>query len=112
MGHLKRICKDAFSVARAIQETSSSELFGGPGSDFLRRVCILEPEIFRFAEMILRDRRSTSYDLASLFRGRRSSLDRWSGKIAKRIGTRPSALHSNEEVSQDCFVFNIVKFKN
>ena len=44
--------------------------------------------------MILRDRCSTSYDLASLFRGRRSSLDRWSGKIAKRIGTRPSALHS------------------
>ena len=60
---------------------------------FPERGCILEPQIFRFAEMILRDRCSTSYDLASLFRGRRSSLDRWSGKIAKRIGTRPSALH-------------------
>ena len=34
------------------------------------------------------------YDLASLFRGARISLDRWSGKIAKRIGTRLSALHS------------------
>ena len=44
--------------------------------------------------MILRDRCSTSYDLASLFRGRRSSLDRWSGKIAKRIATRASALQS------------------
>ena len=33
--------------------------------------------------MILRDRCSTLYDLASLFRGRRSSLDRWSGKIAE-----------------------------
>ena len=43
--------------------------------------------------MILRDRCSTSYDLASLFRGR-SSLDRWTGIIAKRIGTRPSAPHS------------------
>ena len=32
-----------------------------------------------FAEMILRDRCSTSYDLASLFRGRRSTFDRWSG---------------------------------
>ena len=41
----------------------------------------------RFAKMILRDRRSTSYDLASIFRGRRSTLDRWTGKIAKRIGT-------------------------
>ena len=82
--------------------------------------------------MILRDRCSTSYDLASLFRGRHSSLDRWTGTIAKRIGTRPSALHStfhfwrksrrilsflllstskNEEVSQNCFVFDVVKFK-
>ena len=64
------------------------------GRRFPERGCILENQIFRFAEMILRDRCSTSYDLASLFRGRRSSLDRRSGKIAKRIGTRPSALHS------------------
>ena len=28
------------------------------------------------------------------FRGRRSTLDRWTGKIAKHIGTRLSALHS------------------
>ena len=48
----------------------------------------------RFAKMILRDRCRTSYDLASSFRGRRSTLDRWTGKIAKRIGTRLSALHS------------------
>ena len=40
VGHLKIICKDAFSVVRvgAIQETSSSELLGGPGGDFLRAV--------------------------------------------------------------------------
>ena len=47
--------------------------------------------------MILRGRRSTSYDPVSLFRGRRSSyssLERRSRKIAKPIGTRPSALHS------------------
>ena len=56
--------------------------------------CILERQISSFRKMILRDRCSTSYDLASLFRGRRSSLDRWSRKIAKRIGTRPSALPS------------------
>ena len=36
MGHLKRICKDAFSVAGAVQETCSSEMLGGPGGDFLR----------------------------------------------------------------------------
>ena len=38
VGHLNRICKDAFSVAGAVQETSSSELLGGPGADFLRGV--------------------------------------------------------------------------
>ena len=113
------------------------------GRWFPERGCILEPQIFRFAEMILRDRCSTSYD-------RRSSLDRWTGKIAKRIGTRPSALHATfhfcrmsrrivsflmlsslkmkksrrivsfltllnskiEEVSQNCFVFDAVKFRN
>ena len=99
------------------------------GRWFPDRGCILEHQISRFAEMILRDRCSTSYDLASLFRGRRSTLDRWSGKIAKRIGTRPSALHSTfhfwrksrriasflmlssskiEEVSQNCFVLDEV----
>ena len=68
-----------------------------------------------------------------IFRGRRSSLDRWGRKIAKRIGTRLSALHSTfhfwrtsrriasslmlstlkiEDVSQNCVVFNIVKCNN
>ena len=65
--------------------------------------------------MILRDRCSTSYDPVSLFRGRRSTLDRWSGKIAKRIGTKLSALHLNfpflKEVWQNCFVFDVVNFK-
>ena len=98
------------------------------GRWFPERGSILEPQIFRFAEMILRDRCSTSYDLASLFRGRRSTLDRWIGKIARRIGTRPSALHStfhfwrksrrilsfsmlstskHAEVSQNCCVFKL-----
>ena len=83
--------------------------------------------------MILRDKYNTSYDQASIFRGRRSTLDRRSGKIGKRIGTRPSALHSTfhfgrkfrrialflmlpplkiEEVSQNCFVFDVVKCKH
>ena len=38
VGHLKRIVKDAFSVAGAVQETRSSEMLGGPGTDFLRGV--------------------------------------------------------------------------
>ena len=117
----RRSTRDMF--IRAVRR--SGRLFPGSG-------CILEPQIFRFAKMILRDRCSTSYDLASLFRGRRSTLNRWSGKVAKRIGTRPSALHSTfhfwrsrriapfwmlstskiEDVWQNCFVFDVVKCKN
>ena len=105
----------------------------GSGRWFPERGCILQHQIFSFGKMILRDRCSTSYDLASLFPGRCNTLDRWNGKIAKRNGTTPSALHStfhfwrmsrriasflmlstlkNEEVSQNCFVFDVVKFKN
>ena len=93
---------------------------------------ILEHQIFSFGKMILRDRCSTSCDIASLFRGRHSTLDRLSGKATKRIGTRPWALHSTflfwrksrrivlfltlstskvAEVSQNCLVFDVVKFK-
>ena len=38
VGHLKRICKDAFRVAGAVQKTCSSEMLGGQGADFLRGV--------------------------------------------------------------------------
>ena len=65
-----------------------------PGRWFPERGCILEHQIFRFAKMILRGRCSKAYDLASIYRGRRSTSDRWSGKIANRIGTRPSPPHS------------------
>ena len=105
VGRLKRVCKDAFSLAGAVQETCSSELLGSPGADFLRGVAfwsIRSSGLLRYAEMILRDRCSTSYDLASLFRGRRSTLDRLTGKIAKCTGRRPSALHS---------VFDVVNFE-
>ena len=44
--------------------------------------------------MILCDRRSTLHDLASLLRGRHSTVERWDGRIAKRSGTKPSTLHS------------------
>ena len=36
VGRWKRIWKDAFRVAGAVQETCSSEMLGGPGVDFLR----------------------------------------------------------------------------
>ena len=99
------------------------------GRWFPERGCILEHQIFRFAKVILRDRCSTSYDPASLFRGSRNTLNRWNGKIAKRNGTSLSALHSTfhfwrksrriasflmlpREVSQNCCVFSAVDFNS
>ena len=38
VGRSKRICKDAYRVAGAVQKTCSSEMLGGQGADFLRRV--------------------------------------------------------------------------
>ena len=64
------------------------------GRWFPERGCILEHQIFSFGKMILCNRCSTLYDLASLFRGRHNTSETWARKIAKRIGMRPSALHS------------------
>ena len=70
VGHLKRICKDAFCLAGVfIRDVRRS------GRWFPERGCILEHQIFRFAKMILRERCCSSYDLASLFCGARSTLD-------------------------------------
>ena len=103
------------------------------GRWFPERGCILEHAVFKFAKMILRDGCSTSYDLASLFRGRRNTLDRWSGKIAETHWHEAvsSALNfpflkevlqncfilmlstwTIEEVSQNSFVSDVVKFKS
>ena len=54
---------------------------------FPEKCCILEHQTFRFAKMILRDGRSTSYDLAS-----RVKLKNW-GRIGK------------------IWIFDVVKFK-
>ena len=82
-GRRGTICKDACRVAGAVQETCSSEILGGQGTEFLRRVALWSIRSSGCATMFLHDRCSTSYDLALLFPGRRSTLDRWSGNIAK-----------------------------
>ena len=76
------------SVAGAIKETCSSEMLRGPGADFLRGVAFWSIRSSVLGKMILRDRCSTSYDLASLSCGRL------------------------KEVSQNFFVFDVVNFNN
>ena len=58
------------------RHVQSAEMLGGQSADFLRGVSLWIIRFFRFAKMIVRDRCTTSYDVASLFPGRRSTLDR------------------------------------
>ena len=55
------ICKDACGVAGAIQGDMFTRDVKRSGRRFPESGCILERQIFRFAKIILRDRRNTSY---------------------------------------------------
>ena len=57
-------------------------------------------QIFRFAKIFFYDRRSTSYDLASLFRSRRNTLDKCRSKNAKRSGVRGGQLCTQLSISE------------
>ena len=63
------ICKDTFFPWQAqYKRTCSSEMLGGEGADFLRRVAFLKHQICSFGkDDFCGDRCSTSYDLASTF---------------------------------------------
>ena len=51
-----------------------------------------------------------------MIRGRRNTLDRWNGKIAKAHWYEAVSSALNflflKEVSQNCFVFDVVNFEN
>ena len=51
VGHLKRICKDAFYVAGAVPETCSAQMLGGQGTDFLRGVTFWHIEPSRLLKL-------------------------------------------------------------
>ena len=122
VGHLKRICKDAFSVAGAVQETCSSELLkrqvkwknrkthwyeavsSALNFPFLKEVsqnCF----IFDVANF------ETWGSLAELFCFWCCQVQklRKSRRIASFLALSSSKV---EEVSQNCCVFDVVKFKD
>ena len=68
----------------------------------------MEHQIFSFGKMILCDRCSTSYDLASIFRGRRNTLDQWKNRKTQWYEAVSPFL---KEVSQNCFIFDVVNWK-
>ena len=94
VGNLQRVCKDNFRVAIAIQATCSSEMLGGCGADFLRGVAFWSIRSLGLLRWLCVTGAALRMTWPHLFCGKRSTLHRWSGKIAKRNGTRPSALHS------------------
>ena len=95
VGHLKRVWKDAFRVAGAVQETCSSEMLGGQGADFLREV--------------------------AFWSIRSSGLLRWlclTGAALRMtwhhfFDAVSSALNFPflKEVSRNCFVFDVLNFE-
>ena len=86
------------------------------GRWFPERGCILEQQIFRFAEMILRDRCSTLLWLGITFS--------WQAQYFRQVDWKNRKTHWYEavspalnfpflkDVSQNCFVFDVVKLKN
>ena len=115
MGRLKRIWKDAFSVAGAVQETCSSEMLGGQGADFMREVAFwsIRSSVLgrRFcvtgAALRMTWPRSFSWQ-AQYFR----YMD-WKNRQTHWYEAFSSALNVplSKEVSQNCFVFNVANFK-
>ena len=106
VGHLKRICKDAFSVAGAVQETCSSELLGGPGADFLRGAAFWS---IRSSGAALRMTWHHFSWQAHYFR-----QVEWKNRKTHWYEAASSALNFQclKEVSQNCFVFVVVNFEN
>ena len=149
VGHLKRICKDAFSVAGTVQETCSSEMLGGQGVDFLRGVafwsirssgllrwfCVTGATLpmtwhhFFVAGAILSTGGLEKSENAlvrgcqlctqlSIFEGSLAELlCFWCCQVRKLKMSRRIASFwmlsssKNEEVSQNCFVFDVVNFE-
>jgi len=76
--------------------------------------CILEHQILRFAEVILRHKCSTLYDLASLsWQAQYFRQVEWKNQKLQWYEAVSSALNFPflKEVSQNCFVFDVVKFE-
>ena len=81
------------------------------GRGFPETGCILEHQIFSFGKMVLCDRCSTLYDLESLFRGRRNTLETWTKTHWYEAVSSALDFPLLKEVSQNCFVFDVANFK-
>ena len=112
---VKKICKDEFRVAGTVQEACSSEMLGGQGADFLRGVefwSIRSSGLLRWFCVTDAALRMTWHDFS------------WQAQHFTQMECKNRKTHWHEavsfalnflflkEVSQNCFVFDVVKFKN
>ena len=119
VGHLKRICKDAFRVAGTVQKTCSSEMLGGQGADFLRWVAFWSLRSSGLLRWFCVTGAGLPMTWHQFFVTGCRSLDRWSGKNRKTHWYEAVSAALNfpflKEVSQNyqnCIVFDVVNFEN
>ena len=113
VGHLERICKDAFSVAGAVQETCSSEMLGGEGGDFLRGVAFWSMRFSGLLRWFCMTGAALPMTWLHFF---------VAGAVLRQVECKSRKTHWYEavssalnfpylkEVSQNCFVFDVVNF--
>ena len=133
-GHLKRMWKDVFRVAGAvITRDMFIRAVRRSGRWFPERVEFWSIRSVGFLRWFCVTGAALRMTWHHFFVAGAILYIRWSGKIANRIGTRPSALHSTvhfwrkspriasslplstskiEEVSQNSFAFGVVKLRN
>ena len=105
LGHLKRICEDAFSAAGAVQETCSSELLEGPSADFLREEVSQNCFVF---DVVNFENSGCLAELFSFWCCQVQNL-RKSCRLVSFLTLSNSKI---EEVSQNSFVLDVAKLKN
>ena len=84
VGRLKRLCKGAFHVAGAIQETPSSEMLGGQGADYLRSAEFWSTKSLGLLALFCGTCAALCMICLHFLHGMRCTLHRWSGNIATK----------------------------
>ena len=115
VGYLQRIWQDGFRVAGAVQETCSSEMLGGQGANVLRGIAfwsIRSLVLGRWFCVTGAARRMTWHHFfvagAVLQRhGLENCKTQW-----YEAGSSALNFPFLKEVSQNCFVFDVVNFEN
>ena len=113
-GAFEEICKDAFSVAGAVQETCSSEMLGGPGAYFLRGIAFWSIRSSGLLRWFCVTGATLRMAWHHFF---------WQGQHFKHMDWKKYKTHWHEavssalnfpwltEVSQNCFVFDAANFR-